>query len=1172
MSPGRYTNGRKKRDGGNEVVGVGIIIAAAFVLLCIIVPPVIGLVSRAVNGIVTGIFGFTAYPVFICLLIYGISLAKNIEPALPGKYIAAISVAAVCLVLVLQLAITNSALNMDFAEYVSYVYDRKNATAGVLAGIISYGLQAGISLIFTYILLSVIIICCVLALFGVFGKIGVRRRTTYKKAETPSKPNFQKSGAAAAPVKSVMDNSLFVGTIEPPASTSYVTESGSYSELPDQKPASNTLSGYYSENAYTPESEQKSAGDRDANDRHSEALRILYGDKSPSFSSYGQSDSSSDNSSRTTLNSYGLGGYAGIGSYGGTTSYGTPVLQSEPAVKYESAKPPKIVHRDLPEIVYPAEKDFSGQMIDGEIINGDALSARLGRDMKESADITENIAPPASSFNTKKLETEDLQPKQAPIMNGDYFGTDKFHVPAAAGLERDGQISQTKKPEAPVKETPARSSVFSDALFAPNKNVAAEHGLPPIYTPETSYDLPPKEIELEPAPERKPVTGYTSPDTKSSATAEVESEKSVNKISSDNFSQSPSQPRGENSFESLLKDEPAMRGRVEAEKFSDDEAKTELPESGTSEQAEQHDAQTDSGSSYGTVTFNMPDEVEDLSEKRTDSGKDYTGYYTKEKSDFETRVNEIDSGLRTKKSKVIPNQINLEDYNRNAIDGEELSKPKRRPHRKYNAPPTDLLQDNSTKPEEYGGDCQEKARILEETLENLKLPAKVSAITKGPAVTRYELEMPPGQSIKKIESFQQDIAYNLASNGKIRIETPIPGKRAVGIEVPNEQIAVVALRDIIISKEFQKATSPLTLALGKDIAGQNIVCALEKMPHLLIAGATNSGKSACLNAIIMSILYKSSPEDVRLILVDPKEVEFRIYRGMPHLLIPEILTDTDQASNAFKWAKTEMDRRYKLLSKYCARNVTEFNNSQAVKDGLEDKMYSIVIIVDELAELMLSNNHKEFEDRMTSVAQKARAAGIHLILATQRPSVNIITGTIKANLPSRIAFAVTSFVDSKTILDEAGAEALLGRGDMLYAPLDKPEPTRVQGAYVTTEEVASIVSYVRDNNEAYFDEDITTEIMSKKDPVVESAAGDDDDEGYDVLMKSVLKRVIESGQASTSMIQRRFSVGYARASRIIDQMESNKFIGPLDGSKPREVYITREQFKEIFGEDIDEVS
>ena len=342
------------------------------------------------------------------------------------------------------------------------------------------------------------------------------------------------------------------------------------------------------------------------------------------------------------------------------------------------------------------------------------------------------------------------------------------------------------------------------------------------------------------------------------------------------------------------------------------------------------------------------------------------------------------------------------------------------------------------------------------------------------------------------------------------------------------------------------------------------------MPHLLIAGATGSGKSACLNSIIISLLYKTSPDDVRLILIDPKEVEFRVYQDMPHLLIKSIINDTEQAIRAFKWAKTEMDRRYKLLSKYCVRNIQEFNNSNYVKDGIEEKLPRIVIVVDELCELMLSVNRKDLEEKIMSMAQKARAAGLHLILATQRPSVDVITGTIKANLPSRIAFAVSSFNDSRTILDQGGAESLLGRGDMLYAPADMPQPKRVQGAFITTDEVTSVVEYVKSHNQVDYDDSVEELIMTAEAPQGESGVSDgDEDDEFDPLIKDVCRRVIETGQASTSMIQRRFSVGYARASRIIDQMETRKFIGPLEGSnKPREVYITAEQFRETFGEDV----
>lgn len=557
-------------------------------------------------------------------------------------------------------------------------------------------------------------------------------------------------------------------------------------------------------------------------------------------------------------------------------------------------------------------------------------------------------------------------------------------------------------------------------------------------------------------------------------------------------------------------------------------------------------------------SFNIIEEPIDLSEKTHLSGEDNTGYYNTVSFDVKP--------ARTDDKTVLRSQLKIDDY---VADKPAPIKPKKKKRVRYNPPDIDMLiASDSYTPENSNAACEEKARILEETLQELKLPAKVNGITRGPAVTRFELEMPPGIPIKRIESLSTDIAYNLASNGKIRIEAPIPGKRAVGIEVPNEEIDIVRLREIIESKEFTNSSSPLTLALGKDIAGANITCNLEKMPHLLIAGATGSGKSACLNSIIISILYKSSPEDVRMILIDPKRVEFNMYQGIPHLMGSEIINDAQQAINVLTWAKEEMDRRYTLFGNHRVRNLPEFNKSEAVKSGEEPKLPYIVLIVDELAELMLDNNKKVLEGKIMSIAQKARAAGIHLILATQRPSVDVITGTIKANLPSRIAFTVKSIVDSRTILDECGAETLLGRGDMLYSPVGMDDPKRVQGAFVTDKEVLAISEYVRENNEADFDEEFATAIAKRNDEPETDGDEEEGDKEFDSLIPEVLKCVIESGSASTSMIQRRFSVGYARASRIIDQMELHKFIGPLEGSKPRAVYISREQYKELFGTDL----
>lgn len=482
----------------------------------------------------------------------------------------------------------------------------------------------------------------------------------------------------------------------------------------------------------------------------------------------------------------------------------------------------------------------------------------------------------------------------------------------------------------------------------------------------------------------------------------------------------------------------------------------------------------------------------------------------------------------------------------------------------YTRPPLDIFKTVSVDLSTLNEDVVGKRMQLENALDMFHIPAKVIGVVVGPSVTRYELEMPPGISVKKILAHSDDIALALAAKGDIRIEAPIPGKSAVGIEVPNEQIATVSMREILESPEFINAKSPLTFALGKDIAGSVKVCNLQKMPHLIVAGATNSGKSVCLNAIIISLIYKTSPDDVKLILVDPKRVEFSMYNQIPHLLIPNVITESDKAINAFSWAVNEMERRYNIFSEDKVRNLDEYNMLEGVKNGEKEKLPFIVIIVDEMADLMMTSK-KEAEEKIMRLAQKARAAGIHLILATQRPSVDVITGTIKANFPSRIAFSVTSFQDSRTILDQGGAEKLLGKGDMLYLPCDAAEPRRIQGCFVSGKEVEDIVEFVKQNNEADFDSTIETDMNKPQNKSGSTAEGVGHDDGFDSLMPEALKLVIENGQASISLIQRRLVVGYPRAARIIDQMERANFISGSDGSKPRTVYITMEKYEELFG-------
>ena len=451
------------------------------------------------------------------------------------------------------------------------------------------------------------------------------------------------------------------------------------------------------------------------------------------------------------------------------------------------------------------------------------------------------------------------------------------------------------------------------------------------------------------------------------------------------------------------------------------------------------------------------------------------------------------------------------------------------------------------------------ANRLQKTLYSFGVSAKVENVSVGPAITRYELKPAEGVRVSKIANLADDIALNLAAES-IRIEAPIPGKQAVGIEIPNKENEVVHLRDILESDKFIDAKSKLSIALGKDVAGEEVVADIAKMPHVLIAGSTGSGKSVCINTLITSIIYKAKPSEVKLVMVDPKIVELSVYNGIPHLLIP-VVTDPKKAAGALAWAVQEMENRYALFAGKGVRDLKGYN-AELEKDNTESgKLPQIVIIVDELADLMMVAA-KDVEDSICRLAQKARAAGMHLVIATQRPSVDVITGLIKANVPSRIAFAVSSQVDSRTILDMAGAEKLLGKGDMLFYPTGASKPTRVQGAFVDDKEVEKIVDFIKSNTSATYSEEIL-ESIEKANSTDKDVKDVEDGDDTDPLLDEAIETVIDTQTASTSFIQRRFKVGYARAGRIIDQMEERGIISGYQGSKPREVLMSKERWQEL---------
>lgn len=1100
MSPAKFKNNPKKDVGGgdNEILGIALVIISAFILICIVITPLMGDVSKAIKNVVLGLFGFSSYAIFLSTLVVGVALIQNKRITLAAKYIICLAAMVFCAMMILQLATTHNLLKESFADYISKVFSTKTnvSAGGILFGVLAYGLQAAITPVFSYIILSIGLVFAFFFFSDIFIKYKKRTTNKAKELEQP-KYKFEKGlSQNARPVKPITDNSLYVGTIvhsEP----KFQSVSGSFGdivkEIP-QKPMniSDTPLGHTidSQSKTTEFLSYDSAKQEKNQNYKSEAHKILFGNTYDLYQKNNLDISAPSRQNRDNLLNPSI------------IPTLPPIATTEPEIK-SVKKPPKIVHANvLQEVVVPAPKDFSDQIVGGTIINGDEYSRTYAESelqkkeeiyLKEQSEAqkNQNVNTPKNTFDVRKIEPISLKPIKI----------------------------ETPKHQAPIS-TGAYNSVINN--FEPFKNSIDNE--PIIYKPEDEPQFP--------------------------------------IMNGDYFADKANEPI----------DEPE-------DNFLEFETENNSAESRLEKLMNEEKNKKD----YSSSSFNIVEDVEDLSEKGFKNDNDHTGYYNIiDKADSKTQRERFEERIKNIENEIVPiksvnatnnnhtvslidskarnKQMNIDEYNKTQ------QKQIKKKFVRYTPPPLELLVDASINPNDLNEDCEEKARLLENTLESLKLPAKVSAITRGPAVTRYELEMPPGISVKRIEQYTQDIAYNLACNGSIRIETPIPGKRAVGIEIPNESIATVGLKEIINSNEFRKAASPLTVALGKDIAGSIIVCDLIKMPHLLIAGSTGSGKSACLSSIITSFIYKSSPDDVRLILIDPKRVEFSIYKDLPHLMIKNIITEPEQALNAFNWAIEEMERRYTLFGSYIVRNLQDFNNSQAVKDGIENKIPSIVIIVDELSNLM-STNKKDVEDRIRRLAEKSRAAGIHLIIATQRPSVDVITGTIKTNLPSRIAFAVTNIPDSRTILDQSGAESLLGRGDMLFAPQGVNEPRRVQGAYITNEEVASVVNFVKEHNQFDYDEAVENAIMIKKEDLLDTNSEDEQDE-FDSLLPDVVRRVIESGQASTSMIQRRFSVGYARASRIIDQMELRKFIGALDGSKPREVYISREQFKEIFGEDV----
>ncbi len=527
--------------------------------------------------------------------------------------------------------------------------------------------------------------------------------------------------------------------------------------------------------------------------------------------------------------------------------------------------------------------------------------------------------------------------------------------------------------------------------------------------------------------------------------------------------------------------------------------------------------------------------------------------------------------LERKESEILDNQININMGNEQGglfKKQEEIKEDKSREvltlehtltveDQNYEFPPLEFLKEGKNTAKNSKKTITDTASKLQRTLHSFGVSAKVENVSVGPTITRYELKPAEGVRVSKIANLADDIALNLAAES-IRIEAPIPGKQAVGIEIPNKEKDMVALRDIIADAKFKEAKSKLAFAVGRDAAGETVVADIAKMPHVLIAGSTGSGKSVCINTLITSIIYKAKPSEVKLVMVDPKVVELSVYNGIPHLLIP-VVTDPKKAAGALQWAVQEMINRYHLFAEKNVRDITGYNEALEA-EGIEEKLPQIVIIIDELADLMMVAA-KDVEDAICRLAQMARAAGMHLVIATQRPSVDVITGVIKANIASRIAFAVTSGVDSRTIIDSIGAEKLLGKGDMLFYPSGTIKPQRIQGAFVSDSEVEKIVTFLKNNGGPAYSDDILEKIEKANSTEQEIEAEENDD--MDEFLMDAIDMAVNMGQISASGLQRRFKIGYTRAGRIIDQMEARGIISGYEGSKPRKTLISEDRWQEL---------
>ncbi len=1228
MLPKNYSQNKNNKPENHDTAGIVLIIVFSFLLFCNLTGSLIlGDIGLVVQNIIMGLIGYFSFPLFVYFIIRGIFFLQNKTVNVKLRNIVLLIAIFFCAVIIIQLATTSENISV-FGAYIDSVFHSKTV-GGVFFGLFAYALSNFLTSVGAYILLSVVILVSLLFICGFFdgGLFGTSFSSNVKTRKVKTKDSVDKRGGAVT--YSGDGNDLFIETILPSTQSGV---SSTFDSLPEDNRRYYTPESNYNDYSVPKYTEEVNAMKKEQDEHFDElmskakARQILFGDNEAQMESFGQQAKSSKEKSgsekkESTSNpygdffgagSFGLGNYGNSGSETKSSSYSNSYSNSYNSSYSTSRSKQQNEHNVLDDfIVMPPEKDLSSNYIGGMIINADEQEPKKSDKIDFSSiknDIYEETygdSDKSFGYDEKKQAESVEAVNRSPIINADYVEDEEK-------VAEDIVIPSV--PEQPVHQAPIiiGSSVMADEPFIKEEKEEIEPEKP-VYRAQiiraSTYDADINEIEKQEKALREAEMAERIEEKIEQSNEQIREKGVEFKNTTTNNVGATEEKRSyvtgkiilpedtEKSFGSFTIDEKSEYSFEKSEEFESipvsDYTEDEIEDSEPEEIDDINDDDILIDENFDDDAFSDDDD-DDLNNEEymnvyghpkfvqvsDEDAKELSDKFEQNSDSFNFEEETIDASENVKLSDV-SNMSKTKTQDNGLSDSSSVDKnktdeekPKIKKPYKYHAPSLDLLVTESTIPVIDPEAYEEKKNLLEETLENLGIPAKVVNITVGPSVTRYELNMPVGMSVKKIENCEQDIRYGLACKNKIRIESPIPGKKAVGIEVPNDKNALVALKDIIGSKEFKSSLSPLTIALGKDIQGKVMVTTIEGMPHLLIAGTTGSGKSACLNSLIVSLLYKSSPEDVKLILVDPKRVEFTAYSGLPHMMIKDAITEPAQVMNAFKWAKDEMERRYKVLQTNRVRNIKEYNNLEGVKNRTLEKMPFLVVIVDEFADLMISSGtdkKRELENLISSIAGKARAAGIHLILATQRPSAEIITGTIKSNLPCSIAFAVSNQTNSRIILDRVGAESLLGKGDMLYAPQDKPDVIRIQGAYIENDEVLNIVDQIKENNACEFDDEFEKAIVASKD---EEKNSNDEDEsvmdlGYDRDLADIVRMVIKTGQASGAMIQRRFAIGYMRSAKIIDQMEKFNFIGPANGSKPREVYITKERFKEFFGEEFE---